>query len=244
VISMAYEDDISAASVATASIVTHRFCARLPAGTLSCTIGVTLMNIELVRNAIEALKQRDSAFELFGAPWHRYQLNPRLSELEVMKFENRHGIRLPEAYRDFVLNVGDGGAGPYYGVFRLGKMDDLGGEESEWKEGEFVGYLRDCWPHRQAWNLPKEALTVPDGLSDDAIDSAIGEIDKRYWDAALVAGAFPICHHGCALRDWLVITGPEAGQVWHDARVDQKGLRPYESADGKRLTFTQWYLNG
>jgi hypothetical protein len=97
-----------------------------------------------------------------------------------MKFENRHGIRLPEAYRDFVLNVGDGGAGPYYGVFRLGKMDDLVGEESEWKEGEFVGFLRDCWPHRQAWDLPKEALTVPDGLSDDAIDSAIGEIDKRY----------------------------------------------------------------
>src|SRR5215468_9209330 len=103
------------------------------------------MHNESVRNAIEALKQRDSAFELFGAAWHRYQLNPRLSELEVTEFENRHGIRLPEAYRDFVLNVGDGGAGPYYGVFRLGHMDGLGGEEGAWKEGEFVGSLRDCW---------------------------------------------------------------------------------------------------
>jgi hypothetical protein len=200
------------------------------------------MHYESVRNAIEAVKQRDSAFELFGAPLHRYQLNPRLSELEVTEFETRHGIRLPEAYRDFVLNVGDGGAGPYYGVFRLGKMDDVYGE-SEWKEGEFVGSLRACWPHRQAWNLPYEALTIPFGLSPDAEDIARDEIDKKYWDAALVAGALPICHHGCALRDWLVITGPEAGQVWHDERVDQGGLRPYEIADGKRLTFTEWYLD-
>ena len=69
------------------------------------------------------------------------------------------------------------------------------------------------------------------------------EINKRYWDAALVAGAFPICHHGCAYRDWLVVTGPEAGQVWHDARPDERGLWPYESTDGRRLTFAEWYLD-
>jgi hypothetical protein len=200
------------------------------------------MPYESVRSAIEAVKQRDPAFELFGASSHRYQLNSRLSEPEVVEFESRYGIRLPEAYRDFVLNAGDGGAGPYYGVFRLGMMDH-GYGESEWKEGEFVGSLRDCWPHRQAWNLPIEALTVPAGLSRDASDIAQDEIDKKYWNAALVAGALPICHHGCALRDWLVITGPEAGQVWHDARVDEGGLRPYERADGKRLTFTEWYLD-
>ena len=50
-------------------------------------------------------------------------------------------------------------------------------------------------------------------------------------------------HHNCALRDWLVITGPEAGQVWHDERVDQGGLWPYESADGRRVMFTEWYLD-
>jgi hypothetical protein len=200
------------------------------------------MHYESVRRAIEALRERDAAFELFGAPLHRYQLNPRLSGREVTEFEDRHGIRLPEAYRDFLLNVGDGRAGPHYGVFRLGKMDH-GYGESEWKEGEFVGSLRNCWPHRQAWNLPYEALNVPVGLSRNARAIASDEIEKKYWNEALVAGAFPICHHGCALRDWLVITGPEAGQVWHDERVDQGGLRPYESDDGTRLTFTDWYLD-
>jgi hypothetical protein len=201
------------------------------------------MHYESVRNAVEALRQRDAAFELFGALRHRYELNPPLSELEIAEFEGRYGIRLPETYRHFVLNVGDGGAGPYYGLFRLGKMDDLDGEQTAWKEGEFVGSLRDCWPHRQAWNLPEEALTIPDGLSDEATEMAMDEINKRYWDAALVAGAFPICHHGCAYRDWLVVTGPEVGQVWHDARPDERGLQPYESTDGRRLTFAEWYLD-
>jgi hypothetical protein len=200
------------------------------------------MHYESVRNAIEALRQRDAAFELFGALRHRYEFNPRLSELKVAEFEGRYGIRLPEAYRHFLLNVGDGGAGPSYGVFKLGKMDDDYGEK-EWKEGQFVGSLRDCWPHRQAWNLPEEALTIPDGLSDEATEMAMDEVNERYWDVSLVAGALPICHHGCAYRDWLVVTGPEAGQVWSDERVDDKGLWPYERADGKRLTFAQWYLD-
>jgi hypothetical protein len=160
-----------------------------------------------------------------------------------MRFEERHGIRLPEDYRDFVLNVADGGAGPYYGVFRLGRMDSLMGEETIWKEGEFVGPLSVSWPHRAAWNLPTEMLRPPDGLSDEAVEAFMDNIDKKYWDPARVTGAFPICHHGCALRDWLVVTGPEVGQMWHDARVDHKGLRPYESVDGQRLTFEEWYLD-
>jgi hypothetical protein len=32
-----------------------------------CTIGLTLMHYESARNAIEALRQRDSTFDLFGA---------------------------------------------------------------------------------------------------------------------------------------------------------------------------------
>ncbi len=36
-----------------------------------------------------------------------------------MKFENRMAFHYPQAYWDFVLNVGDGGAGPYYGAFML-----------------------------------------------------------------------------------------------------------------------------
>ena len=53
-----------------------------------------LMQYESIRNAID-LRQRDSAFQLFGALRHRYQLNPQLTELQIAEFEQQRSIRLP-----------------------------------------------------------------------------------------------------------------------------------------------------
>lgn len=195
-----------------------------------------------IRKAVPALAGADRTLKLFGANGHRYLFHAPCSESELARFEARYGIALPKDYRGFLLEVGNGGAGPYYGVFKLGEMD-AGHEEGPWKEGVLVGRLRDPWPHRAEWNLSSEELDVPDGLAGDEMDADYEARDKRYWDEALVAGAFPICHQGCASRDWLVVSGPEAGQVWHDARVDDGGLRPYERTDGRRLTFLDWYLD-
>jgi SMI1 / KNR4 family (SUKH-1) len=86
------------------------------------------MYYDSVRNAVEALRQRDAAFELFGAGHHRYELNPGLSEAEVAAFEGRYGVQLPEAYRHFLLSIGDGGAGPSYGIFKLGRWMTVTGK--------------------------------------------------------------------------------------------------------------------
>jgi hypothetical protein len=56
-----------------------------------------------------------------------------------------------------------------------------------------------------------------------------------------VNGAIPICHEGCALRVWLVVTGREAGFLWEDRRSDYGGLRRQHLADGSSATFARWY---
>ncbi|MFM7405668.1 MAG: SMI1/KNR4 family protein [Cuspidothrix sp.] len=56
---------------------------------------------------------------VFGSQKHKYYLNPCLTAAEIIAFEQRHQITLPEDYRNFLMYVGNGGAGPHYGLFPL-----------------------------------------------------------------------------------------------------------------------------
>lgn len=65
--------------------------------------------------------------------------------------------------------------------------------------------------------------------------------EGRYWSSELMNGAFPICHEGCALRVWLVVSGEQAGRLWEDRRSEYAVLRPVRLADGSAATFSEWY---
>jgi hypothetical protein len=61
------------------------------------------------------------------------------------------------------VQVADGGADPYYGVFPLGMMDGSGYKSRVWREGDgFVGLLSEPFPLREASNdireIPAETL--------------------------------------------------------------------------------------
>jgi len=150
---------------------------------------------------------------LFGSNGHRFVINEPLTETFVAKFEAQHGIVLPADYRWFITTIANGGAGPGYGVFRLGEMD-----EGSWQEGDgFVGTLANPFPYTEAWN-----------------DLAAGE--ARYF--APIDGAIPVCHLGCAIRIWLVVSGPEAGHLWQDDRANDGGWEPLGPP---RMRFLDWY---
>jgi hypothetical protein len=164
----------------------------------------------------------------------------------VREFEARHQIALPLEYRGFLVHVGNGGAGPAYGLFKLGEMDD-GFEYAPWAEGDgFVGELSQPFPHTGPWNDLSEPPDYDESRGNDSKSEK--EYDRQYeawervfWNPANVNGAFPICHLGCAFRQWLVVTGREAGNVWDDLRADQGGLKPVQQPGRKRVTFLQWY---
>jgi hypothetical protein len=72
-----------------------------------------------IQARLAAIRAADPGLDRFGASRHRHRLGRRLSKGSVTSFESAHGVPLPEAYRSFLLDVGNGGAGPHYGLFPL-----------------------------------------------------------------------------------------------------------------------------
>ncbi len=200
-----------------------------------------------IKDGLHLLRTTKSALKVFGAKAHRFLLHPPLSEQTVRDFEVRHHITLPSDYRDFLILIGNGGAGPAYGLFKLDETDDGVGHRT-WGENDwFVGVLSQPFPHTDSWNDLSQEPVYDESREDDPEweDEYQRKLDQWedqvYWSPATVNGAIPICHLGCAYRQWLVVTGSEAGNVWNDNRTDHGGLEPLRHGRRRRVTFLQWY---
>ena len=193
-----------------------------------------LLDVQSVQNGLARLAAAKSS--AFGWEAHRFRLNPPAPEAEVKAFETEHSVSLPADYRHFLTHIGNGGAGPTYGVFPLGMMDGPFGFH-RWREVEdgLVGVLSQPFPLEAGWN----DLTGKPSPGDD--EEAFEQFDNRYWSWTLVNGAIPICHTGCAVRIFLVVTGSQAGSLWYDKRAEFGGLMPLMLDDGTPQSFASWY---
>ncbi|MDM1245971.1 SMI1/KNR4 family protein [Acinetobacter sp. R933-2] len=70
--------------------------------------------LQRIQQKLAQLKIQDSHLDLFGAKRHQYQLNPPVSLELIQQFEQRYGIHLPDEYVQFLMHIGNGGAGPFF----------------------------------------------------------------------------------------------------------------------------------
>ncbi|MFE6223821.1 SMI1/KNR4 family protein [Microtetraspora glauca] len=157
----------------------------------------------------------DPGLERFGARTHRYALRPPLPVREIRAFEATHGIRLPEAYRSFVVEVGDGPAGPAHGLMPLtaARPDDDWAVDDEWRE--------DRLPGRLAAPAPTAPVPGPIGGRADG----------------LTPGTLMLTELGCGMYARLVLNGPHVGEVWQ-LDTDWAGFVP--TAPDFRTWYEEW----
>ncbi len=209
-----------------------------------------MMDATRIIDLLARLRASDVAYSVFGSETHHYQLNPVATKQMVQEFELRHSITLPPEYRDFIMNVGNGGAGPFYGLLSLGEFDQFD-----------VGSLAEPFPYSHHWNADDDWFDELKRLSEAEIkraDRPLKELmaeppsednptKKRmkmqswYFDSCHINGTIPLCHEGCNYYDLLVVSGPMRGTVWIDGRTSDGGIAPVLQPDGGPYTFATWY---
>ena len=203
--------------------------------------------VDRIRGKLAGLAAADPDLKLFGAGKHKYLLGPTLTEGEVKSIESRYGMKLPDDYRHFLLEMGDGGAGPYYGVQPLADAIKYSGTA----DNPFI--LSKRFPLNKPLLLFDEC--VGEGTWDDYYSRI--ETDEKYYDKVqrcisrfnkpyYTQGTLYLCDYGDAIAFHLVVTGRERGNIWIEDRAgDFGGIFPL-SPEGKgetRTTFLTWYKN-
>jgi len=193
------------------------------------------MDPDVVRlqEKLTELRRRDRQFQMFGATTHHYLLNSCLSESTLQEAEAQYSIILPEDYRRFLLLMGDGGAGPEYGIYPL--------ERCLQQSVHDLRLLQAPFPHVDAWNMTPEDL----GLDRDKLDEEYFHeaFDEAYFKDTYVQGTLRIGTQGCGYGNLLVIAGSERGHMWCDGRSSDEGIYPLPTIKrpNERLSFFAWY---
>lgn len=178
--------------------------------------------LDRIRLKLPLAAQADQECEVFGASSHRYKLNPPLHHAQLQEFEQVHGIILPESYAAFLTEIGNGGAGPYYGVHPLGTNQSMELERL----------------HKPS---AIQSTSLLDGIIEDAdyaVKADTDEMSDTEYDeyiAEMTQGLLNIGEQGCSYETMLVVTGELRGKVIYMDLESHQTFVTYEE------TFLDWY---
>ena len=192
--------------------------------------------LDRVRARLQDLIDRDTNRQIFGADetWggqpcgHFYFLNPPIRKNVLSRFENKHHIVLPEEYREFLLTICNGRAGPGYGLQPLNES--------------FVGYMQQPL-------TPSQSFPYSNADADQIIRDYLDEPQRgiEAWLNHTVAlgtnGYICLSDHGCGERSILIVSGEQRGKVWY--AYERHGHPQFmgDRQDCKTLGFLDWYEN-
>ena len=203
--------------------------------------------LQRIQQKLAQAKVADKDLEVFGASSHKYHLNPPVSEAEVLAFEEKYGVSLPEDYRAFVQTIGNANAqkletmaGPYYGLYAFGtQVDDLLYEGSE------IYLKAPCALSPDMTQEEWESLSDPlltDEEEEDEEEGYVIEVEDKYFAerAKVFGGLLPLGSQGCAYYHALVLNGKYAGRV---VNVDLDLAQPKFAFETNFLDWYERYLD-
>ena len=203
--------------------------------------------LQRIQQKLAQAKAADKDLEVFGASSHKYHLNPPVTEAEVLAFEKKYGVSLPEDYRAFVQTIGDANAqkletmaGPYYGLSAFGtQVDDLLYEGSEIYLKAPCALSPDMT--QEEWEDLSDPL-LTDEEEEDEEEGYVIEVEDNYFAerAKVFGGLLPLGSQGCTYYHALVLNGKYAGRV---VNVDLDLAQPKFAFETNFLDWYERYLD-
>lgn len=142
------------------------------------------------------------------------KLNKCLTEGDLLHLENAYGLDVPEPLRSWVMLVGDGGAAPDTEQdelkYILNELSTHAGEEGLTTKA----LLNEIFPFTETW------------FYDDGTYTQEGSYDD------IVKGRFCIANGGCEMSNYLIVNGPNAGQIFQHDEYAITPLYPARSMIG------------
>ena len=193
-----------------------------------------------IQQKLAQAKEADKNLEVFGADAHQYHLNPPVSEAEVLAFENKYGVQLPECYRAFMLTIGDAKAkksdfiaGPYFGLYAFGtSLDSLLYEKIETYLKAPCNLSPDMT--QEEWETLSDPLLFSEEEEEDDDDKYFAERAKVF------GGLLPLGSQGCTYEHALVLNGKYAGRV---VNIDLELAQPKFAFEANFLDWYERYLD-
>ncbi|SFE91725.1 SMI1 / KNR4 family (SUKH-1) [Paenibacillus algorifonticola] len=176
--------------------------------------------LERIKQKLKDAALTDADHQLFGAKSHKYAMNSLLSLDEIRQFEQANGVILPEEFSAFLMNIGNGGAGPYYGIHPLGKKQVIDLDRIAEPFPLQAEMTKEQWETEYPW-INGECV-----ISDEEYEEA---------SAKLFQGLLNIGEQGCTYEMMLVVTGKHRGRVVYIDLDYQKPFVTYEAH------FLDWY---
>ena len=204
-----------------------------------------------IQQKLVQAKEADKDLEVFGASSHKYHLNPPVSEAEVLTFEKKYGVQLPECYRAFMLTIGDAKAkkldfiaGPYYGLYAFGtQVDDLLYEGSEIYLKAPCSLSPDMT--QEEWEALSDLLLMSeeddeDFGEDDEVETTETEEDYIQQCGKVFGGLLLLGSQGCTYYHALVLNGKYTGRI---VNVDLDLAQPKFAFETNFLDWYERYLD-
>lgn len=183
-----------------------------------------------IKEKLLKLKELDKEYKIFGSKKHQYKMNEKKRLKDLEEFEILHQITVPEEYKIFLTEIGNGGAGPYYGLFSFEDGINIA------KDDYYAPKLDIPFAHEFPFNNEVTKNFI-DHYRECLEEGEYNKI-KRLITPDILTGVLFLSDYGCGEEFILVVKGEQQGKVWFEGG----NLISCLKRDNRtQMSFFDWY---